>query len=124
MKICKQPPKRYNVSSLGSGGGGSGSGSGSSHVTISIPLIQSAENSDAERRRLKALKALKERLKKPDEEDGMGTQWSDATSTTNLIESSGAASAGGGTASAAVSQISEKNSTEQSNSGEKNNEGQ
>jgi hypothetical protein len=84
MNICKQPPKRYNVSSLVTGGNSS-----SSHVTISIPLIQNQENSDAERRRLKALKALKERLKKPDEEDEVKTQWSsDTISTSNLIDPS------------------------------------
>ena len=48
--------------------------------------MQSVDNSDAERRRLKALKALKERLKKPGEEDEIKSQWSDATSTTNLLD--------------------------------------
>ncbi len=89
LKICKQPPKRYNVSSLVTG-----SSSSNSHVTISLPLIQNQENSDAERRRLKALKALKERLKKPDEEDDMKAQWNSdsitnsTSSTANLIEQS------------------------------------
>ncbi len=40
------------------------------------------ENSDAERRRQKALKALKERLKKPDDED-VANQWADRNSNEN-----------------------------------------
>jgi hypothetical protein len=107
IKICKQPPKRYNVSSLVTG-----NSSSNSHVTISIPLIQNQENSDAERRRLKALKALKERLKKPDEEDDMKAQWSSdainnsTASTTNLIEQSSSGISSGVTNAGAVSSSS------------------
>lgn len=69
LKICKAQAKRYNVSS--SFGSASGSSSNQSHITITIPLItqNTPENSDAERRRTKALKALKERLKKPGEDE-------------------------------------------------------
>lgn len=66
IKICKKPPTRYNVAP-----------GSQSHMTISLPLVNvGIENSDAERRRQKALKALKERLKKPDEED-VANQWVD-----------------------------------------------
>lgn len=76
VKICKPAPKRYTMAA--------GSQS-QSHITITIPLVKNnLENSDAERRRLKALKALKERLKKPGEDDDLKTQWS--SDTTNLIE--------------------------------------
>lgn len=69
IKLCKKPPKRYNVSSSNTIGGSQ------SHVTITLPLVNAGiENSDAERRRQKALKALKERLKKPDDDD-VTTQW-------------------------------------------------
>jgi hypothetical protein len=81
IRVCKAQPKRYNVSSFGQAGA-NGVGSSShhqSHITITIPLIQNstAENSDAERRRSKALKALKERLKKPgdDEESLVKSEW-------------------------------------------------
>ena len=60
LKICKPTPKRYNISST--------NGNSQSHITITIPLVNS-DNSDAERRRIKALKALKERLKTPDDDD-------------------------------------------------------
>ncbi|CAF1124248.1 unnamed protein product, partial [Brachionus calyciflorus] len=64
LKICKQPPKRYTMAG--------GSQSSQSHITITIPLVKNnLENSDAERRRLKALKALKDRLKKPGEDDDL-----------------------------------------------------
>lgn len=77
IKICKPLPKRYNT--VG------GSHSGQSHITITIPMVKNnLENSDAERRRLKALKALKERLKKPGEDDDLKTQWS--SDTTSLLE--------------------------------------
>jgi len=76
--VCKPAAKRYNV-----GGGASGSTSagtsvsqtGTSHITITIPLV-STDNSDSERRRIKALKALKERLKKPEDED-VKTSWNE-----------------------------------------------
>lgn len=75
IKVCKTPPKRYNISSMS---GSINHGGSQSHITISLPLVQNAENQmDAERRRLKALKALKERLKKPDEEDDPKTQWAE-----------------------------------------------
>lgn len=74
IKICKPLPKRYNTA-----------GGSQSHITITIPMVKNnIENSDAERRRLKALKALKERLKKPGEDDDLKTQWS--SDTTSLIE--------------------------------------
>lgn len=60
-----------------------------SQITITLPLVNAGiENSDAERRRQKALKALKERLKKPDEED-VANQWVDRNTTESvpLIES-------------------------------------
>lgn len=75
IKICKQPPKRYNINSASTGSGNTSQ----SHITITIPLVKNVDNSDAERRRLKALKALKERLKKPGEEDDIKSQWSDTT---------------------------------------------
>jgi len=56
IKICKRPPKRYNVGAP-------------SHITISLPGGSTIDNSDAERRRQKALKALNERLKKPESEE-------------------------------------------------------
>jgi hypothetical protein len=78
LKVCKTPPKRYNISSMS---GSANHGGSQSHITISLPLVQNAENQmDAERRRLKALKALKERLKKPDEEDDSKTQWAENSS--------------------------------------------
>lgn len=44
-------------------------------MTITLPLVNAGiENVDAERRRQKALKALKERLKKPDDDD-VRAQW-------------------------------------------------
>lgn len=71
IKVCKKPPKRYNVNNSNT----IGAGGPQSHVTITLPLVNAGiENSDAERRRQKALKALKERLKKPDDED-VTTQW-------------------------------------------------
>lgn len=77
LKICKPLPKRYNTAG--------GTHSGQSHITITIPMVKNnIDNSDAERRRLKALKALKERLKKPGEDDDLKTQWS--SDTTSLIE--------------------------------------
>lgn len=69
MKICKKPPVRYNVAGSGS----------QSQITITLPLVNAGiENSDAERRRQKALKALKERLKKPGED--VADQWADRDS--------------------------------------------
>lgn len=68
IKICKKPPTRYNVN-----------GNGQSQITITLPLVNAGiENSDAERRRQKALKALKERLKKPGED--VADQWADRNS--------------------------------------------
>ena len=47
IKICKQPPKRYNVSSSVAGIAGS-----QSQITINLPLVNAGiENADAERRR-------------------------------------------------------------------------
>jgi len=76
IKICKKPPIRYNVTP-----------GSQSQITINLPLVNAGiENSDAERRRQKALKALKERLKKPDEED-VANQWVDKnTESVPLIE--------------------------------------
>jgi hypothetical protein len=65
LKICKPIAKRYNISNSTS--------NSQSHITITIPLVN-ADNSDAERRRIKALKALKERLKTPDDDD-VKTSW-------------------------------------------------
>ena len=85
LKICKAQPRRYNVSSPFGGGGGS-SASNQSHITITIPLITQntnpVDNLDAERRRSKALKALKERLKKPgDAVEQLKSEWNaDVTS--------------------------------------------
>ncbi len=67
LKICKPLAKRYNISNS--------NGNSQSHITITIPLVNT-DNSDAERRRIKALKALKERLKKPDDDD-VKTSWND-----------------------------------------------
>lgn len=110
LKICKQPPKRYNVSSLVGSNNNSSNNSNNSHVTINIPLIQNTENSDAERRRLKALKALKQRLNQPDGPEDMKTEWSDASSTTNLIEP--LSNTINNSSTIQVSQISEKSSSE------------
>lgn len=77
IKICKKPPVRYNVSATGS----------QSQITITLPLVNAGiENSDAERRRQKALKALKERLKKPGED--VTDQWADrnASESASLIK--------------------------------------
>lgn len=77
VKICKKPPIRYNVAASGT----------QSQITINLPLVNAGiENSDAERRRQKALKALKERLKKPGED--VADQWADRNSseTAGLIE--------------------------------------
>lgn len=50
IKICKKPPKRYNVS----GSNTIGTGGSQSHVTITLPLVNAGiENTDAERRRFK-----------------------------------------------------------------------
>lgn len=69
IKICKKPPTRYNVNANGT----------QSQITITLPLVNAGlENSDAERRRQKALKALKERLKKPGED--VADQWADRKS--------------------------------------------
>lgn len=69
IKLCKKPPIRYNVAP-----------GSQSQMTINLPLVNAGiENSDAERRRQKALKALKERLKKPDDED-VTNQWADRNS--------------------------------------------
>lgn len=74
IKVCKRPPIRYNVASA--------SGS-QSQITITLPLVNAGiENSDAERRRQKALKALKERLKKPGED--VADQWTDRKSEENI----------------------------------------
>lgn len=63
IKICKKPPKRYNVGAP-------------STITISIPGSGIDINNDAaERRRQKALKALNERLKKPDND----VKWTEDT---------------------------------------------
>ena len=51
LKLCTKPPKRYNVSST-------------TQISLNISQTQSLEAIDAERRRQKALKALKERLNK------------------------------------------------------------
>lgn len=72
LKICKAQPKRYNVASS-TFGSSSTQSSNQSHITITIPLVtqnnSTTDNSDAERRRSKALKALKERLKKPGDDE-------------------------------------------------------
>jgi len=74
IKVCKKPPIRYNVAAA--------SGS-QSQITITLPLVNAGiENSDAERRRQKALKALKERLKKPGED--VADQWTDRKSEENI----------------------------------------
>lgn len=76
IKVCKKPPVRYNVNASGS----------QSHITITLPLVNAGiENSDAERRRQKALKALHERLKKPGED--VTDQWADrnASESVSLI---------------------------------------
>lgn len=80
LKICKAQPKRYNVGSSFGSGGSTSSSVHQSHITITIPLItqNAADNTDAERRRTKALKALKERLKKPgDDEEQLKSPTSD-----------------------------------------------
>lgn len=90
VKICKPPQKRYNVAGMGQGGAGS-----QSHITITLPLMNPgastlADSTDAERRRQKALKALKERLKKPNEDEDIQSQWgeraeSQQSAETNLL---------------------------------------
>ena len=48
IKVCKKPPKRYNVNNSNT----IGAGGPQSHVTITLPLVNAGiENSDAERRR-------------------------------------------------------------------------
>ena len=67
LKLCTKPPKRYNVSST-------------TQISLNISQTQSLEAIDAERRRQKALKALKERLNKTETNDTSNSQWGNESS--------------------------------------------
>jgi hypothetical protein len=72
IKICTKPPKRYNISST-------------TQITLNVSNTQSLEAIDAERRRQKALKALKERLNKNEKDDANNSQWGNDDLTRKLL---------------------------------------